>query len=535
MNTKPRAYSIRSLLEDLRLNHQEEILEIDDDVSVEFETTAYYLKLRKRNQVLLFNKIMGYGGFSLVTNIFGSDERFARIAGFSSIREVVDHWTTVSSSLPSEKIATSGNHDSFQKTFTGEKVNLFDLPIPSHYELDGSRRGYGRYVTGGLTTTIDPENEETVNLSFSRIQPFEKNRFAFDAGSRGHLWKYLDISRRRNERLKMTIIIGTNPIFYILGASFIDNEFAKAQRILDVHFDSGYLNPIPIPSDTEIAIEAEFLPEEHFEEGPFAEYIGYMGYDSTDFVAEVKSILMKRNPIYYDIQPSNSMEHVNLFSIPRSSLVMNRIREALPKGPVYQVIWPHYGGRFLALGYAENCEIGLAKQLGISVLGLDPLWNKIVFINAGTTRLDINTALSNLAKLDEYSPRNVIIVPGSFVISSDPTRDEQGNTGKVTFLTKAKDSAYEIEENDGSVYLKSPGGNVVITHRYREDQKVNVILASDIEVSDEEQVGWALATRCNPERDIKVERERIVIMANREVPSVARVPEVVMKKIGKRL
>ncbi len=535
MNYKSEAYSLRSFIEDLRKNHPEEIFEVDEKVRVDFETTAYYLNLRKRNPVLLFNNIDGYDGFTLATNIFGSEERFARISGFKSVEESTERWTTVADSVPSGPITVSGKRGLFQNIITGAKIDLFDLPIPSHYEMDGSRKGFTRYITGGLTTTIDPENEDIINLSFSRIQPFERNKFAFDAGSHGHLWKYLNVSRLRGERLRMTILIGANPIFYILGASFIDNEFAKASKFFNISFVSGQLNSIPIPKDTEIVIEAEFLPDETFDEGPFAEYVGYMGYDSTKFVAEVKSILMKSNPIYYDIQPSNSSEHVNLFSIPRSSLVMKGVREILPKGPVYKVIWPHYGGRFMALGYVENAEYGLAKQLGISVLGLDPLWNKIVFINEGRTGLDIETTLINLAQSEEYSDRNVTKLTGSFVISSDPTRDELGTTGKIIFVTRGKNSRYNREVKRDRVVLKSSHGSVVISHDRVDGQKVNVVVADDIDLNEGEQVGWAIATRSNPEKDIEVERNRITILANKKVPSVARVPQKIKEKIEKRL
>jgi UbiD family decarboxylase len=535
LSHKSDAYSLRSFIEDLRKNHPEEIFEVNDNVKLDFETTAYYLNLRKRNPVLLFNNIIGHTGFTIVTNIFGSEDRFARISGFKSVEELMERWSSVTDNIPSGQIIDNRDQHSVHKIITGEKINIFDLPIPSHYEMDGSKKGFSRYITGGLTTTIDPENKDTINLSFSRIQPFERNKFAFDAGSHGHLWKHLNISKLRGERLKMTILIGTNPIFYILGASFIDNEFAKVQELFNVSFDRGHLNPIPIPRDTEIAIEAEFLPEETFEEGPFAEYVGYMGYDSTKFVAEVISIITKNDPIYYDIQPSNSSEHVNLFSIPRSSIVMKGVKESLPKGPTYRIVWPHYGGRFLALGYVENAEPGLAKQLGITVLGLDPLWNKAVFINDGRTRLDINTALINLAQLNEYSERNVTKLIGSFVISSDPTRDEQGNTAKIIFVTKGNNLPYDREVEQDSVILKSNSGSAVISHRYRDDQKVNVIVSDDIDLYDEEQVGWAIATRSNPENDIKLEKNRITILANRKVPQVAAVPREIKEKIEKKL
>ncbi len=534
MNYKTNAYSIRSFIEELRKNHPEEIFEVDEKVKVGFETTAYFLNLRKRNPVVLFNNIDGYDGFTLVTNIFGSEERFARIAGFKSIGGAMDRLTTMAASVPTESIIVSRKQDSFQKTITGEEINLFDLPIPSHYEMDGSKKGLSRYITAGLTTTIDPESEDIVNLSFSRIQPFERNKFAFDAGSHGNLWRHLNVSRLRGERLGMTILVGTNPIFYILGASFIDNEFAKANKFFNISFEPGRLNSIPIPRDTEIAIEAEFQPDETFDEGPFAEYVGYMGYDSTKFVAEVKSILMKKDPVYYDIQPSNSSEHVNLFSIPRSSIVMKSVSQTLPKGLKFDIKWPHYGGRFISFAYLDNPNPGMAKQLGISILGLDPLWNKIVFVNEGMTRLNIETALTNLAQIKKYSENNVARILGVFVISSDPTRDELGRTGKIVFVTRAKPLRIEKLIREDRTIFKTREGTVLFSHDNLDDCKVGVVVSDDIDIRDEEQVGWAIATRLNPETDIEIRDDRITFLATRKVPPVAGIPKKVEEKIKRK-
>ncbi len=533
--SKPDAYTIRSFVEDLRREHPEQIIEIEDEVSIDYEPTAYYLGLRKKKPVLIFKNLKGFKNFLLVTNIYGSEERLAMLSGFRSIREVIEKWSSVANGIPKEPLVISNLGDSFQTKITGEDLNLFDLPIPSHFELDGSRRGFSRYITSGLTTTVDPENGGIINLSFARIQPFEKRKFAFDAGSHGHLWKYLNISKESGDKLKMTILIGPNPIFYLLAASFIDNEFGKASEIFNIKFSPGHRNNIPIPSETEIAIEAEFLPEETFDEGPFAEYAGYMGYDSTKFVAEVKSILMKRNPIYYDIQPSNSSEHVNLFSVPRSSIVMKSVREALPKGPNYQVVWPHYGGRFISFGSVDSLEPGLAKQLGISILGHDPLWNKVVFVNEGKTDLTMEASLVNLAQSNEFSERNVVRMSKMFIISSDPTRDESGSSGKVVFVTKGNNLQTGKSVGDDRVVVKTNNGNVLISHDLREDQKVNVIVSDDIDITDEEQVGWAIATRLNPDEDIKIEKNRITFLATRDIPSVARVPESVKEKVEKKV
>ncbi|WP_393972237.1 UbiD family decarboxylase domain-containing protein [Oxyplasma meridianum] len=74
----------------------------------------------------------------------------------------------------------------------GDGVDIFSLPIAIHYVSDGSRSGYGRYITFGLVPTRDHRYEEILNFSFTKIQPFARGRYAFDAESHGNVWGYLD-------------------------------------------------------------------------------------------------------------------------------------------------------------------------------------------------------------------------------------------------------------------------------------------------------------------------------------------------------
>ncbi|MEM0137791.1 MAG: UbiD family decarboxylase [Thermoplasmata archaeon] len=535
MPKKPRAYSIRSYIEDLRRNEPQSLLEIQDEVDPDYEITAYYLHFRKRNPVLLFRNIKGHKTFSIVTNIFGSDDRLARLAGFNSINEVIENWANIAGSEPAGIRLPSAAEGNFHSIVSGSNLNIFDLPIPAHYETDGSKTGNKKYITAGIMTTRDPEKRESINLSFSRIQPFSRDRFAFDAGSHGHLWKHLKTARERGQNLEATVLIGPNPVFYLLAASFIDNEFLKVRRLFNVDFEDGFENDIPIPSDTEIVLEAEFCPEESFDEGPFAEYTGYVGYDSTKFVAKVKSILLKKDPIYYDIHPSNSSEHVNLFSIPRSSIVMNSIKDALPKGPVYEVKWPHYGGRFICFGFVDKGEPGLAQQLGISILGLDPLWNKFVFINEGRTELDIRSALVNLAQENVFDGRNVLKFSEMFVISSDPTRDRSGVSGKIVFISHGNAAAKEERKGD-TLILETKGGKIAISHdTVDEGEKIGVVVPGDIDIGNYDEIGWAIATRSDPARDIVIEESRICFNATRKVAPVPSIPNEIKEKIEKRL
>ena len=138
-------------------------------------------------------------------------------------------------------------------------------------------------------------------------------------GSRSHFWRYVQSATQNGDSLQVSVVVGAHPVFYLLAASVIENEYSIASRLIDTSFTNGVTNHVPVPSEAEVVIEAEVLPNEYFHEGPCGEFTGYMAGRTAGNVAKVKAILRRAKPIYYDIQPSNSYEHIGLFTTPRNA------------------------------------------------------------------------------------------------------------------------------------------------------------------------------------------------------------------------
>ncbi len=528
--------SLRTFLDHLSGSGKHSLRIIEDEVDTDFEIMAYSILTSGENPALLFRNIKNYPNFSMVTNLLGSENRIAMATGYGDIMDFYRKWDTI---LSHDEVFDSGpleqNPPLKEVIRRGNDVDLFSLPIPRHYLSDGSRSGFGRYITSGLVVARDPRNEDILNLSFTRIQPFARDGYAFDAGSHGNMWEYLDYCRKNGTKLDISIIIGAHPVFYLLGAAFTRNEYSKAQKIISAGYTGGIANSLPVPSQSEIVVETEFIPGETFDEGPFAEYTGYMGEDSTKSVAHVKTIMHRRDAIYYDIQPSNSSEHVNLFSMSRSAAITETLKKFMPKGPEYRVVWPHYGSRFLGLGYVQNGNMSIARQFGAGIIGTDALWGKIIFINEGKTELDLESALMNLAQTDISEGENITLFRNMYIISSDSTADPDGSVGKILFSTSGKPGVISKILRGDSLELLSGNGRVVISHGIREDGNVNLAVADDIDISDMEKVGWALATRMNPQHDISVKNGKISITAMRKHPEIPSIPRGVLKRIAEKI
>ena len=412
------------------------------------------------------------------------------------------------------------------------------LPVIKHYSGDGSHTGFGRYITAGLAVARDPLSPETINMSFTRIQIIERDRYAFDMGSRSHFWRYVQSATQRGDSLQVSVVVGAHPVFYMLAASFIENEYSIAAKLIGATFTNGVTNHVPVPSEAEIVIEAEVVPNEYYHEGPCGEFTGYMAARTTGSVAKVKAILRRARPIYYDIQPSNSYEHIGLFTTPRNAKISRMMAEVLPPGARYKIEWPLISATLLALCSLPNPEPGIAKQAGLGLLALNALLSKIVMVNEGDCELELERFLANLSVTGARNGENVHIITDVFAIKLDPTTTPEGTNAKMIIVTKNSGLAYRKVVTTDFVKLVSGNSEVVISHKPTAEARVNVIVGDDIDLQNSNQIVWALSTRLRPDQDVAFGDDgKIVFDTTRmteklEVPSL---PPDVIERIADKL
>ena len=425
-----------------------------------------------------------------------------------------------------------------ERVFEGKDVDLYSLPVVKHYSGDGSHTGFGRYITAGLAVARDPLSPETINMAFTRIQIIDKDRYAFDMGGRGHFWRYVQSATQKGDSLQVSVVVGAHPVFYLLAASFIENEYSIAAKLIDATFTNGVTNHVPLPSEAEIVIEAEVVPNEYYNEGPCGEFTGYMAGRTMGSVAKVKAILRRARPIYYDIQPSNSYEHIGLFTTTRKAKISRMLAEVLPPGTRYKIEWPLISATFLALCSLPSPEPGIAKQAGLGLLALNALLSKIVMVNEGDCELELERFLANLSVTGARNGENVHVITDVFAIKLDPTTTPEGTNGKMIIVTKNSGLAYRKVVTTDFVKLVSGNSEVVISHKPMAEARVNVIVGDDIDLQNSNQIVWALSTRLRPDKDVIFgDNGKIVFDTTRmteklEVPSL---PKDVIERIANKL
>lgn len=87
-----RTSSLGGFLEQFRRHHPQDVFLVNEEVDVEYESTAYYKLLEEKNPLIWFPKVKGYPDFQLVTNIMGSRARMAFALGLDSESKLYETW-----------------------------------------------------------------------------------------------------------------------------------------------------------------------------------------------------------------------------------------------------------------------------------------------------------------------------------------------------------------------------------------------------------------------------------------------------------
>ena len=154
---------LRSYLEHLERDLSSHVLRITKEVSPRFEIPAILqqVELRKRQPVLIFERVRSVnGGLSelpVVINLFGSRARLADAIGSTVERLPLDY---IAREKPVSPVLIGRDRAAVKEVVqTGDHIDLFDLPIVTHHEMD-----QGPYLTSGSAWVKDPETGQVKKI-----------------------------------------------------------------------------------------------------------------------------------------------------------------------------------------------------------------------------------------------------------------------------------------------------------------------------------------------------------------------------------
>jgi 2,5-furandicarboxylate decarboxylase 1 len=302
-----------------------EVRHVERQVAAKFEVAAVTKRVDP-GPVLFFERVDDYD----IPVVMGMDSTRSRIAmslGTTQTGLIDRYGAALREPLAPVEVATGP----VKELISADDVDLLrDLPILTHYELDG-----GPYITTGLVVVEDP-SRGIRNVSYHRMQvtgPRELRILLLPRHLR-RLWAEAD---ERGEELPIAIVIGCDTAQRLAAATW----GASIPLGLDEFSIAGALKGHPeemvrcetsgvrVPANAEIVIEGALLPGELKSEGPFAEFTGNYGGVVQGQLIRVDAITRRHDAIYQGLVAFTA-EHMQLQGMPNEPVMRNAMRQILP-------------------------------------------------------------------------------------------------------------------------------------------------------------------------------------------------------------
>jgi 2,5-furandicarboxylate decarboxylase 1 len=404
--------SLRSFLAELPAD---EIMRISEPLELDYRSTALVLELERRRQtpVVVIERPKGFDG-PVIANLFASRDRIARMVG-ARPGGFNDAWVrALANLLPPTEVGAGPIHD---RVITGNELDAGLLPISRHYEKDA-----GRYIGSGILVCKDPDTGVR-NLSYQRLQLKGPNRFGASLHSRGHIWDYLQRATARRQNLEVAVVIGVHPAINLAAGAKVAmevDEFDVAGALLGrpVELVKCKTIDIEVPAQAEVVLEGEILFDVLEDEGPYGEYTGYSTDRSTRNVFVVKALTSRDNPIFHDIIPGYSAEHLLLGRAAKEAHVNMRLKEMVPN--LKAINFPKSGTHFHAYMSMKKTAEGQPKHALMMLLGLDPYLKLVVAVDEDVDVFDEEEVLWAIATRFQ-ADTDMFMVPQVFCNRLDPS------------------------------------------------------------------------------------------------------------------
>src|SRR5580692_5029464 len=381
--------SLRSFLAELP---EDEILRISEPMELDFLPTALVLELEKRRRtpVVMIERPKGFD-VPVVANLFASRARIARMVG-AAPDAFNDAWVRALAHLiPAVMVDAGPVHE---MVVQGNELDAALLPISRHFEKDA-----GRYIGSGVLICKDPDTGVR-NLSYQRMQLKGRDRFGASLHSRGHIWNHLQRCEERGKNLEVAVVIGMHPAINIAAAAKVamevdELEIAGALLGRPIELVKCLTIDIEVPAHAEYVIEGEILANQHEDEGPYGEYTGYSTSRSTRNIFVVKAITRRAKPIFHDLIPGYSAEHLSLGRVAKEAHIFMRLKELVPT--LIALNFPKSGTHFHAYMSFKKTAEGQARHALMALLGLDHYLKFVVAVDEDVNIFDEEEVLWALA------------------------------------------------------------------------------------------------------------------------------------------
>lgn len=419
---------LRGFLAGYTTRHPEDVLTVEEKIAGE-DVAALVVELAAhgREEMLVCRDVEGLDGTTLVTNVFASRRRVARLLG-TDPAGLHHAYQAASARRKEPRVVADG--PVLQDVTEGGEIDLHALPLIRHFASDRAP-----YVTSGIVAVEAPPYAEgrAGNLSYHRAMVHSRNQLATSLHSRGHLWQLLHLAAARGQKLPVAMVVGGHPLFMLAASARVGpatDERTIAGGLFGEPLDVVRTprHGIRVPAGAELVLEGFIDPRERADEGPFGEFSGYSSDCSTHTVLTVETVLRRRDALLLDIVGGNTAEHLNLARIPRESEMAEKLKDRFPE--VTALHYPTSGTHFHAYVALRGARPGQARQIMLGLLGWDPYLKTVVAVDEDVDVTQDEQVLWALAT--HLQPhRDVFVVDGLPGSPLDPSSTADGTTSRM--------------------------------------------------------------------------------------------------------
>jgi 2,5-furandicarboxylate decarboxylase 1 len=422
--------SLRTFLGDVQAHYPEFILRIESEVDPRFEASALLVKLDQAHKypiVLLENVKNAAGGasaFPLLTNLFAS-RKLCAMSLDSSVEKVGLDYDLRSQHMI-EPVSVPANDAPVKEVVrTGDDANLFDLPIPLPYHMEG-----GRTILGSVATTTDWETHTIYNCAYQTLRLLGPREATIGLGEGSHNSERYRQGRAMKQPTPLVVWIGHHPAACMgsLTRAPIDaDEYSVIGGLLGeplrVTESETWGREFLVPADAEIIIEASILPDKLGRHGLRADFARYYSPETLRPIVQVHAITHRRDAIYHDIHLA-SRDQDHLGGIPLEGSIYRAVKSAVPT--VKNVHLPSSGcSRFHAYVQIKKTAPGQGKEAILAALTVDRRIKHIVVVDEDINLFDDAEVLWAIATRSRWD-RDLVVVPNLVSTTRDPTAYASG-------------------------------------------------------------------------------------------------------------
>jgi 4-hydroxy-3-polyprenylbenzoate decarboxylase len=328
---------------------------------------------RSNPKALMFDGVTGYPrGFRVLSGTVSNPRLLGSVLGLGWDRTDFDLVETLAAK-PGEWAARARDFaattvaDGPLLTHVASKpdLNLLDFPVPRWHEGDG-----GRYIGTGCAVVTRDYDTGRINLGAYRMQVQDDGRSAsvnIEAGKHGaqHLRRWF----AAEGRAPIAVSLGHHPAYLVAAgvevpADVSEYDYVGAMMGAPVRTVEGRATGLPLPYDSELALEGWVTPDNVRPEGPFGEWTGYYsGSREPILTIDVEKVYHRDDPILLGAPPGKPPhDYSYMRTVMKSAIITDGLRRAGLPG--VRGVWAHEagGGRSLLIVSIEQRYPGHARQ-----------------------------------------------------------------------------------------------------------------------------------------------------------------------------